>query len=126
MGFPVLQVDQINVDQGKFTVKLAQSWFLADGSKPEGLFIIYGCFLRAREKLTGGEFVNAQKQTGHSDKVWNVPVLASYCTGDGQDDIVVSGVEIGMLDKSGSQGWSFFVLWVFGAKQLSTKRRIYN
>jgi len=67
MGFPVLFVSKIRAEGNKFKFKVRQSWFLADGSHPEGW----------------------------ESKVWSIPLLASY-ESFGCDGLQVVGVDVGV------------------------------
>jgi len=72
MGFPVLSVSKIKSEGSKFSFKVKQSWFLADGSRP----------------------------AGWETKVWSIPLLASYQS-LGSDEVSVVGVDVGLYDSRG-------------------------
>jgi puromycin-sensitive aminopeptidase len=69
MGFPVLSVSKIQTEGTKFRFKVNQSWFLSDGSRPEGW----------------------------ETKMWSIPILASY-ESCGSDEVQVVGVDVGLYD----------------------------
>ena len=70
LGFPMLRVSKIRPDNGAIKFKVKQKWFLADGSSPPG----------------------------SDTKSWKIPLLATYGTGSGPDDVTADGVEAGFLD----------------------------